>query len=68
MYATQDIFNEAGRKKIKDDDSSFVNFPEDYQSHFIKPDGRKYNAKKSWKKWIFREIFGKNDENLVKWQ
>ena len=59
MYATQDIFNKAGRKKIKDDLSSFLNFPED-QSHLIKPGVKTSYAKKSWKKWIFLEIFEKN--------
>ena len=34
--ATQYIFNEAGRKNIEDDVSSFLNFPKDYQSYLIK--------------------------------
>ena len=72
MYATQDIFNEAGRRKMKDDLSSFLNFPEDYESYLIKP-VKKSNAKKSWKDWISREICGKkrvmkDDEEWVNWQ
>ena len=57
--ATEHIFNEAGRKKIKDDLSFFLSFPEDYQDYLIKH-VNKSDSKKSWKKWLFREIFGKN--------
>ena len=45
MYATKDIFNEAGRKKLNDDFSSFLNFPEDYKSYLIKRDVKRSNAK-----------------------
>ena len=56
--ATQRIFDEAGPKKIEDDVSSFFNLLEKYQSYLINQ-VKKADAKKSWKKWIFREIFGK---------
>ena len=70
--ATQDIFNEIGRKKRKDDVSPFVNFPKDYQFYLIKR-VKKSHAKKSWRKCIFRENLGKNrvlkdKEEWVKWQ
>ena len=45
MYATQDIFKEAGRKMIKDGGSAFVNFLEDYRSYLIKPGVKKSYAK-----------------------
>ena len=43
--ATEQISNEASRKKIKDDFSSFLNFPKDYQSQLIKPGVKKSNGK-----------------------
>ena len=52
--ATEHIFNEAGRKKIKDD-LFFLNFPEDYQDYLIKR-VNKSDSKRSWKKWVFREF------------
>ena len=58
--ATQRIFDEAGPKKIEDDVSSFLNFPEEYQSCLIKPGVKKADAKRLWMKWVFREIFRKN--------
>ena len=75
---TEHIFNEAGRKKIEDDVSSFLNFPEDYKAYLIKPGVRKVDAKTLWMKWVFREKFGKklmmkddmmkDDKKWVKWQ